>query len=141
MPVEKRLFAILNVSLLGFCMRGRLGDKGSVQWMFEHTGVIRIAQELIKDDKREDFELAAIDAGANDIQEEDNEFLVITKPEQLASVADALKKLGYEAESAEFMYVTTNPMDVDTETLEKLEKLIDALLDLDDVQQVYTAAA
>ncbi|MFA6511773.1 MAG: YebC/PmpR family DNA-binding transcriptional regulator [Patescibacteria group bacterium] len=117
---------------------GRLGEQGSVQWMFEQVGFIRIS--AVEGTERDALELAVIDAGAEDIQEEDGTLDIITNPDKLSAVLAVLKKQHIEPRSAEITFLPSNPTEADDAAREKLEKLTDTLLDLDDVQQVYAAA-
>lgn len=116
---------------------GRLGEQGSVQWMFEQVGLIRTP--AVSGDARDALELALIDAGVEDIQEEEGGLTLTTKPERLSHVVQALQQHDLKPTSAELTFLATNPVEPDSDTKEKLEKLMDTLLDLDDVQQVYTA--
>ncbi|MDO8311425.1 MAG: YebC/PmpR family DNA-binding transcriptional regulator, partial [Sideroxyarcus sp.] len=116
---------------------GRLGEQGSVRWMFEQVGVIHIPKNGIPN--RDALELALIDAGAEDIQDESEDIIMTTSPETLGDVLGVVTSLGITPTSAETTFLVTNPVDVDDATREKLQALADALLDLDDVQNVYTA--
>ena len=115
---------------------GNLGTDGSVAYLFSKQGVISL-----KADADEETVLdVALDAGADDI-EDDGDFLsVVTPPEGLSAVVDALKGAGVEPEHAEVAMVPSTSSPCDEEGAEKVLRLIDALEDLDDVQNVYSNA-
>lgn len=114
---------------------GSIADQGSVAFQFSRKGVVRVKGQ------GDDLELAAIDAGAEDIfeEEETGETVVHTAPTELAKVRDALKEAGYEIVDAELTYVPNNTLEVaDPETARKVINLMDALDDLDDVAGTHT---
>jgi YebC/PmpR family DNA-binding regulatory protein len=114
---------------------GSMAEPGSVSFQFSHKGVVRIKGQ------GEDLELAAIDAGAEDIFEEEEtaETVIHTDQKDLAKVRDALKDGSYEVVDAELTYVPNNTMEIsDPETARKAINLMDALEDLDDVAATHT---
>lgn len=115
-----------------------LAGQGSVMWMFERQGVIRISEETKLSD-REAFELAVIDAGAEDIRDEDGEVVVVTEPAGLQAVAEAINGLAIETESAELEYLPKDPVEVDQAASDSLQRIYEALDELDDVGNVYSA--
>jgi len=112
---------------------GSLAESGSVAWLFERKGVIEIPAEKISD--MDEFMLLAIDAGAEDIEEGDP-VLVYTAPESMTALRDQLAKSGFEGE-ARMIYKPKNSVKVTGSEAEKVLKLIDALEDNDDVQEVF----
>ena len=82
----------------------------------------------------------AIEAGAEDIESEDGVISVVTAPERFSAVVDALKGNGFDPEHAEVALVPTTTSPCDEETAAKVLRLIDALEDVDDVQNVYCNA-
>ena len=114
---------------------GSLGTTGSVSFMFDRKGVIIIEK---KDGLTEDriFEIA-IDGGADDVVTEDDSFIVYTEPSKLRSVEEAFKNAGIELMQAESEMVANNYIIPEENQVEKIENLIDALEELDDVQNVY----
>lgn len=114
---------------------GSLGTTGSVSFMFDRKGVIIIEK---KDGLTEDriFEIA-IDGGADDVVTEDDSFIVYTEPSKLRSVEEAFKNEGIELMQAESEMVANNYIVPEENQVEKIENLIDALEELDDVQNVY----
>jgi YebC/PmpR family DNA-binding regulatory protein len=116
---------------------GNMGTEGSVSFMFKHTGQFLFAPGVEEDKLME----AALEAGAEDVvQDEEGGFEVLSNPNDFASVKDALEKAGFKADQAEVI------MKPDTETVftgedaQKMQKLLDALENLDDVQEIYTNA-
>ncbi|GAB3430640.1 YebC/PmpR family DNA-binding transcriptional regulator [Massilia solisilvae] len=116
---------------------GNMGTEGSVSFMFKHTGQFLFAPGVEEDKLME----AALEAGADDvIPDEEGGFEVLCSPNDFANVKEALEKSGFKADSAE---VIMKP-DVETvftgEDAQKMQKLLDAIENLDDVQEVYTNA-
>jgi YebC/PmpR family DNA-binding regulatory protein len=116
---------------------GNMGTEGSVAFMFKHVGQFLFAPGVNEDKLME----AALEAGADDvIADEEGGFEVLCDPNAFAGVKEALEKAGFKADSAEVI------MKPDTETVFtgedalKMQKLLDALENLDDVQEVYTNA-
>jgi YebC/PmpR family DNA-binding regulatory protein len=116
---------------------GNMGTEGSVSFMFKHVGQFLFAPGVNEDKLME----AALEAGADDvIADDEGGFEVLCDPNAFAGVKDALEKAGFKADSAEVI------MKPDTETVFtgedalKMQKLLDALENLDDVQEVYTNA-
>ena len=114
---------------------GNLGETGCVAWMFERKG--QIVAEL---NGREEDELmmVALEAGADDIEFEEDTAEIVTAAEALEAVRAALAADGFPVLSAELAMLPANTVSIDDEdTARKLLKLLDALEDNDDVQQVY----
>ena len=113
---------------------GRMADSGSVMFQFKRKGVIDISE------KGEDALMAALDAGAEDASEEDEGMVIYTDSSDLMKVRQALIDAGLTVTSAELAYVPSTYVAVEGENAEKLEKLLSAVDDLDDVTNVYTNA-
>ena len=113
---------------------GNLGTSGCVSWMFERKGVITIPGNA----DEEELMMAAIDAGAEDIKQEDGEFVVYTEPSNLENVKESLEKSGIKVEEAKLDLIPQNTVRVEGETALKVLKLLDMLEDLDDVQEVFS---
>jgi YebC/PmpR family DNA-binding regulatory protein len=116
---------------------GNMGTEGSVSFMFKHVGQFLFAPG-VEEDKLMD---AALEAGADDVQADDEGgFEVLCDPNGFSAVKEALEAAGFKADSAEVI------MKPDTETVFtgedalKMQKLLDALENLDDVQEIYTNA-
>ena len=113
---------------------GNLGLQGCVARMFQRQGQITIPAEGLTEEKV--FE-AAIEAGADDVQREDENFLIYTKVEEMHTVNAALAKAGIEASAVKAVYTPTMVTQLAGDHAKGLLKLIDALEDNDDVQDVW----
>jgi YebC/PmpR family DNA-binding regulatory protein len=114
---------------------GNLGTEGSVGYMFHKKGTIVYQRSKIKDfDKL--FE-AALEAGAEDVKEDEDAVEIICAPEAFNELKDTLDKMGLEADVAEIMHVSENYSALDSDKALSMQKLIDWLEDNDDVQNVY----
>ena len=113
---------------------GRMADAGSVMFQFARKGVIEIAE------KGEDALMAALEAGAADAIEEDEGIIIYTEASDLMKVRQALVDAGMTINAAEMQYVPSSYVPVEGEAAEKLEKLLAAIDDLDDVVNTYTNA-
>ena len=111
---------------------GNLGEAGCVAWMFERKGLI-----TVKDVDEDLLMEVAIEAGAEDVSQEEGLFSVITAVEDLDRVREAIEEKGIKVESARLTYIPQSTVRVEGEKAEKLIKLLDALEDHDDVQNVY----
>ncbi|MGE5391650.1 MAG: YebC/PmpR family DNA-binding transcriptional regulator [Deltaproteobacteria bacterium] len=117
---------------------GNLGENGCVAWMFKRVGTISIAKETLKLDE-EEFMLQALDLGAEDIRDDEDYLEIITLPEQLMEVKEALEKEGYTLEDVDIVMSPENIVEITDEAVAaKVIKLVDLLEDHDDVQNVYT---
>ncbi|MEH6533833.1 MAG: YebC/PmpR family DNA-binding transcriptional regulator [Photobacterium frigidiphilum] len=113
---------------------GNLGTDGSVNYLFDKKGVISYAAGLDEDVMME----TALESGAEDIETNDDGSIdVYTTPSDFGAVKDALDAAGFDSVNAEVTLVPSTKADLDLETAPKLLRLIDALEDLDDVQEVY----
>ena len=116
---------------------GSLGTDGSVAWQFDRKGQITI--DASKYSEEAVFE-AAIEAGAEDVTGDGEEFVVTTEPSDFTAVQDGLREAGIEVASAELTWIPQNEVAVTGKDAEKLLKLMDLLDDLDDVQKVHSNA-
>jgi len=114
---------------------GSLGENGSVAWMFSKKGTITVLKEKISED---DLMMIALDAGADDIEQEDESFIIKTETSNLESVKKALAGNNIEIESAEVTMEASNTIKVEGKNAESLLKLMDALEEHDDVQNIYS---
>ncbi len=114
---------------------GNLAESGSVAWQFERKGIINVKKEAVSDG--DEFMMTAIDAGAEDIKEEDDGYEVVTAPENLLKVVDVLKEAGYEIDSYENTFVPKMTVHVSGKDAEKVLQVINMIEELDDVQEVY----
>ena len=113
---------------------GNLGTPNSVAWMFEKKGQVYVDATKIDEDALME---AALDAGAEDVQREDERFLVSTTPSDFHSVQTALKAKGIAVAEAELAMVPKNTVQIAGKDAEALFKLIETIEDLDDVQKVW----
>jgi YebC/PmpR family DNA-binding regulatory protein len=113
---------------------GTFADAGSVSYLFNRKGVVIVPKAALTED---DIMLAVLDAGAEDINDLGDSFEVISEPNDLVAVRTALQDAGIEYDSAESSLVPTMTVPVDEDAARKVFKLVDALEDLDDVQNVY----
>ena len=116
---------------------GSLGTTGSVAWQFHRKGQIYVDASRHTEDAV--FE-AAIEAGADDVSNEGDEFVVTAEATAFHEVQEGMKAGGVEFERAELHWVPQNEVRVERKDAEKLIKLVDALEDCDDVQQVSSNA-
>jgi len=111
---------------------GNIAEKGAVAFQFEHKGMIRVKGS------GDDLLLQALDAGAEDVQDEGAESVIYTDSKDLAKVREALKTAGIEVLEAELTYVPTSTVEVkDEATAGKIMRLMDALDALDDVSNTH----
>ncbi len=114
---------------------GNLGESGVVSWLFERKGVILVPGDSVDE---EELTMAAADAGAEDVVPDGSSYEVTASPEDLATVRAALDAAGIAYESAELTMVPKTTVAIENESdAKKLVRLIDALEDSDDVQDVY----
>ena len=118
---------------------GNMGAEGGVVSMFTRAGQLFYPASI---GKTEDEMMEIImDVNADNLESSEEGFIITTKPDDFITIQKALAdKLG-EPENAELTWIPNMPMDLDDETYAKVEKLVDALDDNDDVQKVFTAAA
>lgn len=112
---------------------GNLGSTNSVAFMFDRKGQIYV--DAAEADE-ESAMMAALEAGAEDMQREDDQFLVTTGPNDLHSVRDSLESAGMKIADAELAWVPQTTVHVEGETATQLVRLLEALDELDDVQKV-----
>ena len=113
---------------------GSLAEAGAVAWMFDLKGVIQVERPKVSEDQ---LMLQALEAGAEDVRGEGDTYDVLTAPEDLGRVRDALVKAGISVARAELQQVPKTTVPVSGPEAERVLRLLDALEDLDDVQQVY----
>jgi YebC/PmpR family DNA-binding regulatory protein len=111
-----------------------LGATGSVAYLFKRKGVLSFDGEKYTEDKIME---AALEAGADDVQNEGGELVVYTAPDSFETVLDAMNKAGFETDGAEISMVPDTYIAPDNETASKVLKLIDKLEESEDVQNVY----
>lgn len=110
---------------------GNLGEPGSVAYLFSQKGVLLVSGD------EDEVMLAALEAGAEDVRAADGQFEVVCAPGDLATVEEAMRAAGLEVESADITQLPSSTVPVDAATAPKVLRLVEALEDLDDVQEVY----
>ncbi len=113
---------------------GNLGESGSVSWIFNRCGQIRIESEELNEDE---FMEAAIEAGAEDVQFEDGSAIIYTAMEDFDQVRKSLEEQNFTIARAELTRVPETTVAIEGKTAESMLKLMEALEDNDDVQNVY----
>lgn len=113
---------------------GNLGEAGSVAWMFDKKGLIIVDKSAKSEEEL--FELA-LEAGADDMQDEGEVFEIYTTPENFEAVHEALTKAKIEMQSAEVSMIPQNYIKLEGDDAKKMLKLYDALDDNDDVQKLF----
>ena len=114
---------------------GNLGGSGAVAWLFERRGVIMVDADRADEDE---LMLAAAEGGADDVELDGSSFSVTCAPEALTAVREAIEQAGIEVDSAELTMVPKTTVSLDEEgAAKKTLRLIDALEESDDVQEVY----
>jgi YebC/PmpR family DNA-binding regulatory protein len=117
---------------------GSLADPGSVSYLFSRKGVVLVnkqqdGRELAEDDVLD----AVLDAGAEEVNDNGDTWEVVTDPSDLVTVRTALQSAGIDYESADMSFLPSTQIELDVDAAKRVFKLIDALEDSDDVQNVY----
>lgn len=116
---------------------GKITGEGAVRWMFDRKGDIIINNEQ-KAINKDEFELTAIDAGADDIRWAEAEIYVYTKPEELEKVKKTLGEKGYKIESASLGWVAKEEVELSEKDKEQARRLFEALDENDAVNDIYS---
>lgn len=116
---------------------GSMSESGSVAWQFDSVGYIALE---VGDGDPEEVALAAIDAGAEDVRQEDDRVEVYTAPTELYKVRRALEEAGLPVATAELSMLPKNTVALDEKSAGQVLRLLDTLEDLDDVQKVFSNA-
>jgi YebC/PmpR family DNA-binding regulatory protein len=115
---------------------GNLGGSGAVTWLFERRGVVLVPADGVDED---DLMLAAAEGGADDVSRDGSSYEIVSAPESLSSVREALEQAGYSIENAELTMVPKTTVEVaDQVDAKKVLRLIDQLEESDDVQDVFS---
>ncbi len=110
---------------------GSLGEPGSVGYLFTQKGVLLVTGD------EDEVMLAALEAGAEDVRAADGQFEVVCAPSDLADVETAMRASGIQVDSTDVTQLPATTVPVDEATAPKVLRLVEALEDLDDVQEVY----
>ena len=130
---DNRNRTVSNVRSIFNKRGGELGTNGSLSYMFERKGIISLAKGDLDPDE---FELELIDAGVEEIELEDDTFMITTPMEDFHSVQLKLQEMGLEPESAELQRIPNDTLDLTLEQSLQIMKIIDEFEDDDDVQAV-----
>jgi YebC/PmpR family DNA-binding regulatory protein len=115
---------------------GSLGATGCVAWMFKRRGQILVNLEDVKLSE-DDLMMLSLDAGGEDFQKEEDQYVIYTVPEQLEKVRSNLVKRGIKTAEAELTYVPTTNTELSGDKADQAMRLLDLLEEHDDVQQVH----
>ena len=113
---------------------GKLGTTGSVSYLFERKGVILVPKDGVDEDELMEL---ALEAGAEDVEVSESDYRGVTAPEDFAAVRGSLVEAGVAFENAEITMQPQNSINLDASTAKQTLRLIDALEENDDVQEVY----
>jgi YebC/PmpR family DNA-binding regulatory protein len=117
---------------------GSLADPGSVSYLFSRKGVVLVAKQQDGREVAEDDVLdAVLDAGAEEVNDNGDTWEVVSDPSDLVAVRSALQAAGIDYDSADMSFVPSTQIELDVDGAKRVFKLIDALEDSDDVQNVY----
>jgi len=116
---------------------GSMADPGSVAYLFTRKGVVTLEKKELSED---DVLTAVLDAGAEEVNDLGDVFEVVSEPGDLVAVRTALQDAGIDYDSTEAAFRPSVEVPLDIEGARKIMKLVDALEDCDDVQEVYTNA-
>tara|TARA_B100001996_G_C18629245_1_gene581081 strand:- start:280 stop:1011 length:732 start_codon:yes stop_codon:yes gene_type:complete len=114
---------------------GNLAENGSVSWIFEKKGEVKVVRKNESEDLIFDL---ALEVGAEDVLIQEDYFLVITKPSDLMEISDLIKNKDYSIKSSEFHMIPKTIQDVDQKEYEGLKKLLNLLDQNDDVNRVFS---
>ncbi|KGX93497.1 transcriptional regulator [Pontibacillus halophilus JSM 076056 = DSM 19796] len=116
---------------------GNLGESGSVAFMFDRKGYLVIDREEYPDVDEEELMLEAVEAGADEMETNEDSFEIYTDPQSFQEVREALEASDYNFATAEVTFFPQTRTHLEGADAEKMVKLINALEDLEDVQEVY----
>ncbi len=116
---------------------GNLGESGCVSWMFKKKGILVVDKEAADEDT---LMMLALDAGAEDVKSADDSYEILTDPDDFFTVQEALEKNSIQTLASEISMIPDTTIALEGDTAQKMQNLIDALEDADDVQEVYTNA-
>jgi YebC/PmpR family DNA-binding regulatory protein len=114
---------------------GNLGELGSVAWMFDRKSHVVIEKEKVTEEQLMDF---ALEAGADDVKDADENWVVLSAPELHTHILEALEKAKIPTVSAELAMIAKTPMEIETKNVGAMMRILEALEEHDDVQNVYT---
>ena len=136
-PTDNRNRAASDVRVAFSRNGGNLADPGSVAYNFTRKGVVEVAKADGVDE--DSILMAVLEAGAEEVEDMGESFEIYSEPGDIVAVRTALTEAGMDYDSAEVQFVAGTKVEVDVEGARKVFRLIDALEDSDDVQNVYTS--
>jgi YebC/PmpR family DNA-binding regulatory protein len=116
---------------------GNMGENGCVAWMFDKKGYFNVEKSGVEEEQLMEV---ALEAGAEDVREEEDSFEIITEPDDFETVKEALEAAKIPFSDAEVTMLPQNMSALEGKDAERMLKLMDAMDDCDDVQKVYTNA-
>jgi YebC/PmpR family DNA-binding regulatory protein len=134
---ENRNRAAADVRLAVTRNGGSMADQGSVNYLFTRKGVVSLPKNGLSED---DVLMAVLEAGAEEVKDGGENWVVYSEPADLQAIRDALTEGQIEYETDEVEFVPSMEVQLDADGARKFVRLVDALEDLDDVQNVYTNA-
>jgi len=134
---DNRNRTVANVRAIMAKNGGAMGEAGSVAWQFKTQGQITFLGDSLDEN---DVMMAALEAGAEDVTNDDGMLTIVTAPADVAEVARTLESQGYKIDTMEITKVASNLIKVDEKAAASILKMCAVLEDDDDVQNVYTNA-
>jgi len=119
---------------------GNLGEKNSVLWKFEQKGYFEILKQELKNKNidQDDFELSIIDAGVQDIKENEDTIEIYTDPKSFNSIKEEIEKQGLKINDRDLGWFAKSPKKIDEKEEKKLISFMEELEDQDEVDEIYT---
>ncbi|HUT22461.1 MAG TPA: YebC/PmpR family DNA-binding transcriptional regulator [Candidatus Bipolaricaulota bacterium] len=121
-------------------MGGALGGANSVKWMFEQKGVIRVPADALAGKSEDQVALEIIDFGADDVKSEEGGLTVLTTRENLKNLENEIRQAGLSPDYAGLEWISKEKVEISADDKAKLEEIIEALEDSDDISCVYSNA-
>ncbi|WP_297554669.1 YebC/PmpR family DNA-binding transcriptional regulator [uncultured Actinomyces sp.] len=115
---------------------GSLADPGSVSYLFARKGIVEVPSQ--GDTDEDSILMAVLDAGAEEVEAQGDEFHILCQPNDLVAVRTALQEEGIDYNSAEVGFVPSTKVELEADGVRKIMNMIDALEESDDVQEIYT---
>jgi len=130
--------ALSNIKSIINNNNGKFASAGSVSWMFSQKGVITISNIINQIPDMDSFQLELIENGAEDFKEQDNTLTIFTATNNIQKTREAIEQKNIKADSVEIEYVPKKENLIKPSDNKKIEQLLDALYQDDDVQEIYT---
>ncbi|MBU0646387.1 YebC/PmpR family DNA-binding transcriptional regulator [Patescibacteria group bacterium] len=137
---DNRNRTVADLKYLASKNGGSIGGVGSVMWMFDKKGVVTFLNPSVVTN-RDEFDLAVIDAGAEDIKDNDGILQIICAVEDLKKVTEAVEAMDLKPDGAAIEYLAKDPVAVDDSVKEQLDQFLEILDEYDDVDSLYTNQA